>query len=181
MPNITLYFYTEEGTASMRKVLLLLCLLLTLVCSACGASAAMSTGTALDLPNYWHITVSLASSNATVQDGTTLGGIATPQPGNRFIALQVTAANVQSSDPTGAGSEIYASDFRLYPVENNTAMSPAGRDDFSGNMIPPGSAATATLYYQVPTQGGTYELDFQLHAVATGTHAQCNITVPSAN
>lgn len=80
-----------------------------------------------------------------------------------------------------SGSQINISDFFLYPVGSNTQMRRAyGKNNFSGGTIPPGSTGTITIYYQVPTQAGMYELDFQLHAVYAGTH-HCDITVPSGN
>lgn len=159
----------------MKKALLFAVLLLMFLCSACGAnSAASSNGTTLDLPNYWHITVSLTSSNAPAQGGFPA------DPGKRYIALQVTATNVQSSDPTGNGSEIYPEDFSIFLVGKNTLTRMSIGGSFPGNAITPGNTATITMYAEVPTQAGKYELDFQLHSIVTGTHALCYIEVPAS-
>lgn len=183
----------EEIIASRSHLLrpthtlwLALVALLMLVNSACagpGSASSASGGITLDLPNYWHMSVSLVSSNAKVPDDTMQGGYATPDPGTRFVALQVVATNIQQSDPTGQGSQISATDFSLFLVGNNTQMPRRGdgRSDFPGNSIAPGNTATATFYYETPPQGGTYELDYQLHSIVTGTHALCNIDIPGAS
>ncbi len=164
---------------SLARFLVLL--LFILMCSACGANATTSTGgTNLDFPGYWHLVVTQVPSAATAQDNSNL------QAGNRFIALQVTATNIQQSDPTGAGSQIDVSDFNLYDASGNgmpheTLYDIHNAYNFPGGIIRPGETGTVIMYYQVPTQAGTYELDFQLHAVNTGTHVHCDITVPSGN
>jgi hypothetical protein len=158
----------------MKKALPFGALLLIFLCSACGANTVDSSGgTALDLPNYWHIIVSLTSSNAPDPSSFPV------DPGKRYIALQVTATNVQSSDPTGNGSEIYPEDFSIFLVGNNTLTRMSIGGSFPGNAITPGNTATTTMYAEVPTQAGNYELDFQLHSIVTGTHAQCYIQVPA--
>ncbi len=167
---------------SMKKALRAVFLLLVLVCSACGANSANSAGTTIDFPGYWHFVVVLVLSNATVKDDFAQGGFATPKPGNRFIELQVTATNIQQSDPTGAGSQIGVGDFNLYPVDSNTSIPHEGTSNsLPGNTIPPGNTGVIILYFQVPIQSGVYEVYFQLPAVNTGTHLQWNITIPGGS
>lgn len=162
-----------------KRWYLFLLLLLALAITACGGNAAADSGTALDFPNYWHITVAQVTSQATAQD------TANVPAGQRLVALQITATNIQQSDPDGNGSQIHTADFRLYDATNQ-AMPPQTlydvptTDNFPGGSIAPGQTASITIYYQIPMGSATYELDFQLHAINTGTHAQAHIHITAA-
>ncbi len=167
----------------MKRLLYFLFLLPALLCSACGpASDQSGTSIEIDFPGYWHLDVTQVAGAATAQDNSNQ-----PQ-GTHLVAFQVTATNIQKSDPTGAGSQISVGDFTLSGTGNNPGVIPHvtlydihSTYDFPDRRILPGKAGTVVMYFSVPTTGGKYLMEFQLHAVITGTHVQWYITIPSAN